>query len=98
MSDENIEYADFPAEPLTLDFATVNGTLEILTDAAELLKEKDGSTGFDGSVALLIEQAMQRLKSIDPAPAQPLRTPPAPHDDCCASLHDFGKCNCEGAK
>lgn len=47
------------------DFKTVNDCIEALNDAAELLKERHGSTGFDASVALIIEQTIQRLKSIE---------------------------------
>lgn len=47
------------------DFKTVNDCIEALNDAAELLKERHGSTGLDQSVALIIEQTIQRLKSIE---------------------------------
>lgn len=55
----------FEREIVTPDFNTVNAAIETLDDAAELLKERTDSTGFDQSVALLIEQTIQKLKSIE---------------------------------
>lgn len=58
------------------DFTTLNGSIEALEDAAAMLREKEGSTGFDVSVALIIERAVQSLKSVDPAPAPEGAVPP----------------------
>lgn len=56
------------------DFKTVNSAIEVLTDSAQFLREKEGSTGFDASVALIIEWAIQALKSIETeGTSQPLQ-------------------------
>lgn len=46
--------------------ATVDEIIASLRDASELLRERHGSTGFDASIALILERAEQMLKSIAP--------------------------------
>lgn len=59
------------------DFKTVNSAIEALTDSAQLLREKEGSAGFDASVVLIIERAIQALKSVESEGAsQPLQARP----------------------
>lgn len=69
----------------TPDFKTINRAIEYLSDAAEMLREKIGSTGFDASVALLIEWSLQMLKCVAPVSGNGTEPPELPempsHED-----------------
>lgn len=53
------------------DFKTIDRAISDLGELAGMLREKHNSTGFDGSIALRLEQISQTLKSVEPLPAPP---------------------------
>lgn len=59
-----------PAQSPRTDFGTLDIAIRDLGELAEMLREKHESTGFDGSIALRLDQVAQTLKSCEPAQSQ----------------------------
>lgn len=47
-------------------FKTIDIAISDLAELAEMLREKPESTGFDGSIALRLDQVAQTLRTVDP--------------------------------